>query len=76
VLVDRRDVFMARLKEENIGTGLHFEALHCTTLYRKDSPKLPHTEDVCNRILSLPLYPDMTERDTEDVVETVRSLLP
>jgi len=76
VLVDRRDVFMARLKEENIGTGLHFEALHCTTLYRKDSPRLPHTEDVCNRILSLPLYPDMTERDTEDVVETVRSLLP
>jgi dTDP-4-amino-4,6-dideoxygalactose transaminase len=75
VLVDRRDEFMARLKEENIGSGLHFEAVHRTTLYRADAPKLPHTETVCDRILSLPLFPDMTNQDTEDVVETVRRLL-
>lgn len=75
VLVDHRDEFMARLKEENIGSGLHFEAVHRTSLYRDTSPRLPITEDVCSRILSLPLYPGMTERDTEDVLETVRNLL-
>ena len=75
VLVDRRDEFMARLKEENIGSGLHFEAVHRTTLYRADSPRLQHTEDVCDRILSLPLFPDMTNQDSEDVVRTVRRLL-
>ena len=75
VLVDRRDEFMARLKDENIGSGLHFEAVHRTTLYREGSPKLPHTEEVCDRILSLPLFPDMTNQDTTDVVQTVRRLL-
>jgi dTDP-4-amino-4,6-dideoxygalactose transaminase len=76
VLVDRRDEFMARLQEENIGTGLHFEAVHRTTLYRAGAPKLPQTEDVCDRILSLPLFPDMTDQDSEDVVRSVRRLLP
>jgi dTDP-4-amino-4,6-dideoxygalactose transaminase len=75
VLVERRDEFMARLKEENIGTGLHFEAVHRTTLYRDPAAVLPQTEYVCDRILSLPLYPDMTDPDADDVVSAVRRVL-
>lgn len=72
ILVERRDEFMARLKEENIGTGLHFEAVHRTTLYRDSAPALPETEYVCDRIVSLPLYPGMTDADADDVIAAVR----
>ncbi len=74
VLVERRDEFMARLREENIGTGLHFEPLHRTTLYHERSARLPATEYVCDRIFSLPLFPDMTDGDVEDVIAAVRRI--
>ena len=75
VLVEKRDEFMAKLKERNIGSGLHFEAVHRTTLYKKGAKKLPQTDYVCSRILSLPLFPDMTDQDADDVVSAVRGLL-
>jgi dTDP-4-amino-4,6-dideoxygalactose transaminase len=72
ILVERRDEFMARLREENIGTGLHFEPLHRSTLYRDGAARLPETEYVCDRIVSLPLFPDMTDGDADDVIAAVR----
>lgn len=75
VLVEKRDEFMAKLKEENIGTGLHFEAVHRTTLYKGGAPALPETEHVCDRIVSLPLFPDMSDADADDVVSAVRRVL-
>jgi dTDP-4-amino-4,6-dideoxygalactose transaminase len=30
---------------------------------------------VCSRILSLPLFPDMTDQDADDVIAAVRRLL-
>ncbi len=71
IQVPERDRFMARLREENIGTGLHFEPLHRTTLYRGGA-SLPATELAGDRILSLPLFPDMTDEDTRDVISAVR----
>jgi dTDP-4-amino-4,6-dideoxygalactose transaminase len=75
VLVEKRDEFMSKLKERNIGSGLHFEAVHRTSLYKKGAKKLPGTEHVCSRILSLPLFPDMTDEDAEDVIDAVKGLL-
>ncbi len=75
VLVEKRDEFMSKLKEQNIGSGLHFEAVHRTSLYKKGAKKLPHTDHVCSRILSLPLFPDMTDQDADDVIAAVRRLL-
>ncbi len=75
VLVGRRDEFMGRMKDENIGTGLHFEAVHRSTLYGLPEGSLPVTEDVCRRIVSLPLFPGMTHGDVDDVVAAVRRIL-
>jgi dTDP-4-amino-4,6-dideoxygalactose transaminase len=78
VLVEKRDEFMSKLKDENIGSGLHFEAVHKTTFYKnsmKGAKKLPQTEYVCSRIVSLPLFPGMTDQDAEDVIAAVRRVL-
>jgi dTDP-4-amino-4,6-dideoxygalactose transaminase len=75
VLVSKRDEFMGRLKEENIGTGLHFEALHRLSLYSGLKASLPETEYVCDRIVSLPLFPDMSDQDVVDVIAAVRRVL-
>ena len=73
-----RDEFMARMKALNIGTALHYQALHLFTCYgavtgmkRGD---LPEAEYVSDRIVSLPLFPAMTDEDVQDVVEAVKKV--
>jgi len=74
-----RDDFMARLKERNIGTGLHFRAVHLQKYYRETMGMkpgmLPNTEWNSDRICSLPLFPDMTFADVDDVVKAVKNIL-
>ncbi|HXG61195.1 MAG TPA: aminotransferase class I/II-fold pyridoxal phosphate-dependent enzyme [Planctomycetota bacterium] len=75
VLVERRDRFLDRMRQENIGCGLHFEPVHRLTLYRSEAPSLPCAEAVGERIVSLPLFPEMSDGDVEDVIAAVRRTL-
>lgn len=71
VSLDRNE-FMLALQEENIGTGLHFPALHLASHYRNrygyTEGSLPRAEAAGSTIFSLPLYPLMSEQDLDDVV--------
>ncbi len=74
-----RDDFMLRLKEKNIGTGLHFRAVHQQKYYRQTMPhwlgRLPSTEWNSERICSLPLFPAMTEDDVYRVITAIKEIL-
>jgi UDP-4-amino-4-deoxy-L-arabinose-oxoglutarate aminotransferase len=74
-----RDDFMRELKQRNIGTGLHFRAVHLQKYYRESMGMrrgmLPNTEWNSDRICSLPLFPDMMEDDVDDVVNAIKDVL-
>jgi UDP-4-amino-4-deoxy-L-arabinose-oxoglutarate aminotransferase len=73
-----RDGVMAALARENIGTGLHFVALHEQAYYRArlaSEDALPHASAASEAIMSLPLYPGLSEADQDDVVEALRRVL-
>jgi UDP-4-amino-4-deoxy-L-arabinose-oxoglutarate aminotransferase len=74
-----RDEFMAALKEQNIGTGLHFRAVHLQKYYIETlgmkPGMLPDTEWNSDRIFSLPLCPSMQNHDIDDVVSAIKSIL-
>ena len=74
-----RNEFMERLKQRNIGTGIHFLAVHLQRYYRESMGTrrgmLPNTEWNSDRICSLPLFPDMTPEDVEDVVDAIKDIL-
>ncbi|MBG6242034.1 MAG: UDP-4-amino-4-deoxy-L-arabinose aminotransferase [Candidatus Symbiopectobacterium sp. Dall1.0] len=71
-----RDALMAALQARGIGTGLHFRAVHTQKYYRERFPalELPHTEWNSERLLSIPLFPDMTYDDTSRVIDALREL--
>ena len=75
----KRDDFMAELKKRNIGTGLHFRAVHLQKYYREKmgmyEGMLPETEWNSDRICSLPLFPDMTQADVNDVIDAIKEVL-
>jgi dTDP-4-amino-4,6-dideoxygalactose transaminase len=74
-----RDLFMAELKALNIGSGLHYKAIHQHAWYREHLPvpagALPNADYASDRILSLPLFPRMTMEDARDVVEAVKAVI-
>jgi len=74
-----RDQFMAELKKLNIGSGLHYKAIHHHAWYREHLPvpagSLPNADYASDRILSLPLFPRMTMDDARDVVEAVKNVI-
>lgn len=74
-----RDDFMDKLKQRNIGTGLHFRAVHLQKYYRESMDirpgMLPDTEWNSDRICSLPLFPEMSVDDVDDVVNTIKEVL-
>lgn len=65
------------LGEKGIGTGLHFTAVHLHRHYREKygyrRGALPETERAGDRVLSLPLFPDMKEEEVRTVCRAIRS---
>ena len=76
--MDRR-LFMGKLSEYNVGYGLHFPANHLLSYVRERFPveaeALPETERAAKGILSLPLFPDMTDADVCYVCDAMKEIL-
>ncbi|WP_108649008.1 UDP-4-amino-4-deoxy-L-arabinose aminotransferase [Dongshaea marina] len=72
-----RDQLMEELKARNIGSGIHFRAVHLQHYYRQRFPELslPNTEWNSSRICSLPLFPDMTSQDQLRVITALNEIM-
>ena len=74
-----RDQFVEELKARNIGTGIHFKAAHTHAYYQSTGRyplgSLPETEWVSERLCSLPLFPNLTEKDVRLVVDIIKEIL-
>ena len=70
-----RSEFIELLKAEHIGTSVHFIPLHLHPYYRQTfhyrPEDFPTANAVFKRIISLPIYPSMTEADVQRVCEAV-----
>jgi dTDP-4-amino-4,6-dideoxygalactose transaminase len=74
-----RNEFIERLRQENIGTSVHFIPLHLHPYYRDTfgyrREDFPHASAVFERIISLPIYPKLTATEAQRVIDTVRRLV-
>jgi UDP-4-amino-4,6-dideoxy-N-acetyl-beta-L-altrosamine transaminase len=70
-----RDEFFKYMRSANIGVNLHYIPVYRHSYYVNNfsfnSNDFPVTEDVFNRIITLPLFPGMTARETEYVVDSI-----
>jgi dTDP-4-amino-4,6-dideoxygalactose transaminase len=74
-----RNRFIEELRARNIGTSVHFIPIHLHPYYRDKYGYQPEDFPVAyreyQRIVSLPLYPRMSDQDVEDVIEAVFDLV-
>ena len=70
-----RDGFVRALRAERIGANVHYAPVHLLALYRQRlggvPGTLPVTEDVCARIMTLPIFPAMSDEDVRSVIDAV-----
>lgn len=67
-----RDALNLYLRERDIATGVHYMPVHLHPYYRNRYwASLPVAEDVWTRLLTLPLYPDLTESEIEYVIQSI-----
>jgi dTDP-4-amino-4,6-dideoxygalactose transaminase len=77
IRVDRRDELQAYLKEKGIGSAiyyplpLHLQECFAYLGYKKGS--VPESEKAAGQVLSLPIFPELTQMQLEEVAGAVRS---
>jgi perosamine synthetase len=74
-----RATFVRALGAENVGTSVHFIPLHRHPWYREaygyGAEQFPVADAEFERVLSLPLFPTMTDGDVDDVIAAVRKVV-
>ena len=74
-----RDTFFTNLSEKGIGVNVHYIPVHLHPFYRKKfgtGPGLcPNAEAAYGQIISLPMFPGMTDEDVEKVVNVIQQVV-
>ena len=76
-MIDRNG-FVSTLRSNGIGATVHYPPVYTFTFYKKrgfKSGDLPVTKDIAKRVLTLPLFPRMTKRDVNRVVDIVKETI-
>jgi len=77
VRVKNRDRFMGRLEEKGVKTLIHYPyPIHLQDAYKNagigNGPgSLPITEKIAEEIVSLPIYPELTDEEVKYIIKTV-----
>jgi len=75
---DRARVFAA-LRAEGIGVNVHYRPVHLHPYYREhfgtQPGDCPVAEAAYERILSLPMFPSMSDSDVDDVIRAIEKVM-
>lgn len=70
-----RDSLSKYLAEKGVTTKVFFHPVHLTKFYRNKfgyrDGELPSTEDLSKRVLTLPMYPDLTKRGMDFIADKI-----
>ena len=74
-----RDAFKQILQDSGVSTIIYYPIpIHSQPAYahlRQQTGPLPITEQLCQQVLSLPIFPELTDQQQQTVIETLRKLL-
>jgi perosamine synthetase len=73
VKLERRDALMKYLQENGIATGMHYIPNHLYPMYAPFSSELPVTERIWKKLVTLPIFPDLTDEQVDYIIDAVRS---
>ena len=76
---EMRDKLMKYLGKKGISTKVYFNPIHLTQFYTKrfrfKQGYLSRTEKVSGRVLSLPIYPDLSFREIDYIIKAIKDFM-
>jgi len=71
--IDQRQQLQSRLKDKNIPTAIYYPVpIHQQPIFKDvQTPKMPVSEDISNRIVSLPMHPYLSETQQDLIIAAV-----
>lgn len=76
VMVEHRAAVQQALQAQGIPTAIHYpKPLHRQPAYARPELSLPHAEAAAERVLSLPMSPDLSEAQQDEVIAALRRAL-
>lgn len=76
---EHREAFIAHLRAAGVQTSLHYPPVHLFSYYQNrfgNSAALPFTEEAASRLVTLPLYPTLSDEQIETVIAAVNHFQP
>lgn len=71
IQVKNRNNFMNKMRDDGIETGIHYFPIHKMSAYKSFSRSLPITENISNKIVSLPIHPNLSDNDVTRIINLV-----
>ena len=74
IKIQNRDGLFTALKSQNISCSVHYTPVHQLSFYKsylKPEQMLPNTDKIGENVLSLPIFPTMTKKQVDYVIEKV-----
>ena len=73
---EKRDKIQKHLKENNIGTAIHYPIpIHKQPIYKNLDLSLPVSEKFVTKVLSLPSYPSLSDQDVIVICEKINEAI-
>jgi len=71
IQVENRDKFRAKMWKKDIETGTHYKPIDQFTLHKRDH--LLTTDYIADKIVTLPIHPNLTDDDIDVIIKTANS---
>ena len=71
IKTEYRDRLNEYLKAKGISTGVHYVPNHHYKMYKKFRADVPVCEKIWKQILTLPLYPDLSDKEADMIIEEI-----
>jgi len=68
-----RDALIEHLKRKEISPGVHYYPINLYPYYAQSKQETPVASQTWKRILSIPMFPDLTEEQQDYVIEAIKS---
>lgn len=75
----KRNRFFRKMRERGIGVNVHYIPIYHFSYYREhfnfNPSDFPVTEEVFSKIITLPLFPKMSDEDVKYIIDTIKDLV-
>ena len=79
IALTNRDAVLTELSEAGIGSCIYypvpFHRQPCFEYLGYAPNEFPITNKVCDEVLSIPIYPEMTSAEQDEVIDTIREVV-